>query len=63
MANNVTPTKVRRAMGLARHNKTCETCGGRFDQTPNGRMCGSGCRIERTPSAKGPYSKEDRDLH
>lgn len=63
MADNVTPTEVRRARGLARVNHTCETCGGRYDQTSNGRMCGLGCRIPRAPSAKGPYSKEERCAH
>lgn len=60
MANNVTTTKERRAMGLARVNRTCEVCGGRYDQTLNGRVCGPDCRIPRTPVASGPYTKEDK---
>jgi hypothetical protein len=35
----------------------CEVCGGTFEKTPDGRKCGSGCKIvdtvEQTP---GPYS-------
>lgn len=60
MANNVTTTKQRRAMGLARVNHVCEVCGGRYDPTPNGRSCGSGCQIPQTPVAKGPYTKEEK---
>lgn len=60
MADNVTPTEVRRARGLARYAHACEVCGGRYDQTPNGRACGVGCRIELTAVAKGPYSKEEK---
>jgi hypothetical protein len=58
VADNVTTTEERRARGLARVNRACETCGGQYDQTPDGRMCGTGCLIEPTPTARGPYSKE-----
>lgn len=60
MADNVTPTEVRRERGLARYGRVCEVCGGRYDETPKGRVCGVDCKIELTPVAKGPYSKEER---
>jgi hypothetical protein len=60
MADNITPTEVRRARGLARYAHTCEVCGGHYDQTPNGRLCGTGCKIKPTPVAKGPYSMEEK---
>ena len=56
MANNVTPTEERRAMGLARAAQTCEVCGGRYENTPDGRACGSGCLLPNVPVANGPYT-------
>lgn len=63
MADNVTPTEIRRKRGLARVNRVCEACGGHYDQTPDGRMCGTGCRIPQVPVARGPYSKESWRAH
>lgn len=60
MADNITTTEERRARGLARANRVCEVCGGQYEQTANGRLCGAGCKIERVPVAKGPYTKEER---
>lgn len=58
MADNTSTTEERRSRGLARASHACEFCGGRYDQTPSGRMCGAGCLIQQTPSARGPYTKE-----
>lgn len=60
MANNVTPTEERRAMGLARYGHHCETCGGRYDPTPHGRQCGTGCKITPVSTAAGPYTPKRR---
>lgn len=60
MADNITTTEERRARGLARVNRVCETCGGQYEQTPNGRSCGPGCRLPTVPVARGPYTKEEQ---
>lgn len=56
MANNVTTTEERRAMGLARANRACEVCGGQYEQSANGRLCGPGCQLPVVPTANGPYT-------
>lgn len=56
MANNVTTTEERRAMGVARANRTCEICGGQYEQSPTGRLCGAACQIPVAPTAAGPYT-------
>ncbi len=60
MADNITTTDERRARGLARYNRVCEVCGGQYEQTTKGRLCGPGCRLPIVPVAKGPYTKEER---
>lgn len=56
MADKEAFTQKMRGLGIARYAHTCEVCGGRYEQTPEGRVCGSSCRLPAVPVASGPYT-------